>query len=148
MLLSQHYSLEFQILNKKLSNLRYLKSKLLFQQKLKRLHITCIGKHKSFSKLTEFWSKYLFFVWFSFWLFMSLFSYQVFFDESNLMLKIFFISMLLINTSLSLIVFMSATLVYNETNKTYGIVNTLMITCNEINGFNLYKFKVSHFYHI
>lgn len=125
-LISIHYKNEFYILNYKLNYLLTIESKRSLENNIQNIFIEYDRKHKQFLKSNDFWSKYIFNIWFGIGCITAILFFQSIYGKLDLWIDIFF-GFVSLFTLIALFCFcFFSAIVYKETNKTYGILNLLM----------------------
>ena len=141
-LIAIHYKNEFQFLNYKLNYLLTLQSKRGLENNIRIIFIEYNRKHKQFLKSNDFWSKYIFIIWFGTGCIIAILFFQSIYGKLDLWTDIIFGFISLFTLILLLCFCFFSSIVYKETEKTFGILNLLMKRFIEENVSLIFKFKV------
>ena len=143
--LSYDCKLEFKQLNRNLESFTRTQTKNTwnFEPNLKIFIKTLDRNRRDFTKINDFWSKYLFFNWIAMSSVLSGFLLQILFGKLGITINCMFGSIFMIGVIYLSVLIYSATTLYNETNKTFKIVNQLFIRSIDSNINIKTKLKVN-----
>ena len=142
MFLSYDCKLEFREINCRLKSLTKIKNRLKFRLILRKTMDQTYKNHRDFMRIDEFWSVYLFFNWIAMSVILGGYLVLILFCDLGVAANILFITIFIVSLQYLSILIYSATIVFNETNKTYKILNSLLLESNRNIKLST-KFKVN-----